>query len=193
MLLSPAFEHALRYASVIHAGQTRKGSNIPYVAHLLGVTAIALEYGANEIEAIGALLHDAAEDAGGRGRIEDIRFRFGAEVAAIVEGCTDTMETPKPAWMERKQAYVDHVAAASASVRLVSASDKLHNCRAIVRDLRTDGSKVWQRFAGGKDGTLWYYRALLKEFQKADDNELVQELGRAVEEMHVLANEVYTP
>ncbi len=187
MLLSPKFEQALRYASVVHAGQMRKGTDVPYVAHLLGVTAIALEYGATEDEAIGALLHDAGEDAGGQGRIEDIRFRFGHAVAEIVQGCTDTVQSPKPAWLERKKAYIAHVADASASIRLVSASDKLHNCRAIVRDLRIHGDAVWDRFAGGKQGTLWYYQALVEEFRKADDNELVQELARTVQEMVELA------
>src|SRR3974390_3192265 len=125
MNLSPRFELALQYAAVIHAGQVRKGSGVPYIAHLLGVASIALEYEANEDEAIGALLHDAAEDAGGRGRLEDIRLRVGERVAEIVEGCTDTFETPKPVWRKRKEDYVAHIPKASAAVRLVSAADKL--------------------------------------------------------------------
>ncbi|MBK6761689.1 MAG: HD domain-containing protein [Ignavibacteria bacterium] len=188
MLLSSRFEHALRYASVIHAGQMRKGTRVPYVAHLLGVTSIALEYGADEDEAIGALLHDAAEDAGGDGRIDDIRFRFGDAVADIVQGCTDTVEIPKPAWRKRKEDYVAHLPSASASVRLVSASDKLHNCRAILRDLRTMGDEVWKRFAGGKEGTLWYYRTLANIFTELEKNELSEELERVVSEMERIAN-----
>jgi len=90
MILSPQFDDALQYAVIIHAGQPRKGTEIPYLAHLLGVASIALEYGADETETIGALLHDAGEDAGGRGRIEDIRKRFGDQVAQIVSGCTDS-------------------------------------------------------------------------------------------------------
>ena|SRR6266536_3180602 len=131
MILSPTFDDALQYAVIIHAGQPRKGTSIPYLAHLLGVVSIALEYGANETEAIGALLHDAGEDAGGAGRIEDIRNRFGTEVAAIVSGCTDAVTIPKPPWRERKKDYIRHLSAASAAVRLVSASNKLHNARAI--------------------------------------------------------------
>src|SRR5688572_8301077 len=150
MHLSQRFEQALIYAVLIHAGQVRKGTEIPYVSHLLGVASIALEYGANEDEAIGALLHDAGEDAGGRGRIEDIRQRFGDTVANVVEGCTDTDVVPKPVWRKRKEDYIAHIGSASDSVRLVSASDKLHNARAILRDYRSHGEKLWERFTGGK-------------------------------------------
>jgi (p)ppGpp synthase/HD superfamily hydrolase len=183
MLLSPRFEQALHYASVIHAGQMRKGTEIPYLAHLLGVTSIALEYGANEDEAIGALLHDAGEDAGGEGRIEDIRYRFGDVVAEIVRGCTDTVETPKPAWRERKEKYIAHIATASDSVRLVSASDKLHNARAILRDVRELGDVLYDRFTGGKEGTLWYYRSLVDAFVSAGASPLTDELDRTVSEL----------
>jgi (p)ppGpp synthase/HD superfamily hydrolase len=148
---------------------------------LLGVVSIALEYGANETEAMGALLHDAGEDAGGAGRIEDIRTRFGAEVADIVLGCTDTVTTPKPAWRDRKETYIKHLPATSASVRLVSASDKLHNARAILRDYRRHGEDVWSRFNGGKDGTLWYYRALVEAFSIVERNDLVDELDWVVD------------
>src|ERR1022692_3881980 len=132
MNLSPRFDQALQYAVLVHAGQKRKGTEIPYLAHLLGVTSIALEHGADEDEAIGALLHDAGEDAGGDGRIEDIRHRFGEPVADIVQGCTDAVTIPKPPWRKRKEDYIAHVAKASPSVRLVSAADKLHNARAIL-------------------------------------------------------------
>ncbi len=187
MNLSPRFDQALQYAVLIHAGQNRKGTSIPYISHLLGVVSIALEYGANEDEAIGALLHDAGEDAGGHGRIEDIRQRFGDAVADIVQGCTDSETIPKPPWQKRKEDYIAHVAGASASVRLVSAADKLHNARAILRDFRQFGHALWSRFNGGKDGTLWYYRALVKVFQQAGTNDLVAELDRGVTEIENLA------
>src|SRR5438067_2355285 len=115
MKLSRKFEEALVYASVVHAGQIRKATGIPYIAHLLGVASIAFEYGADEGEGIGALLHDAAEDAGGAARIDDIRVRFGEKVATIVEGCTDTLETPKPSWRERKEKYLAHLKETDAS------------------------------------------------------------------------------
>src|SRR5207244_8694673 len=114
----------------------------------LGVTAIALEYGANETEAIGALLHDTVEDCGGAERLREIREKFGDDVARIVDGCTDAHETPKPPWLERKRAYIEHLKYSDSSTRLVSASDKLHNTRAILAELRRHGLEVVERFSG---------------------------------------------
>jgi (p)ppGpp synthase/HD superfamily hydrolase len=187
MILSHQFDDALQYAVIIHAGQPRKGTNIPYLAHLLGVASIALEYGANETETIGALLRDAGEDAGGRGRIEDIRTRFGGAVAEIVSGCTDADTIPKPPWSKRKEDYIAHLRTAPASVRLVSASDKLHNARAILRDYRQHGDELWSRFNGGKEGTLWYYRALVAALTEAGKNDLTEELDRVVSEIERLS------
>jgi GTP pyrophosphokinase len=187
MNLSSRFDQALLYAANIHAGQKRKGTTIPYLAHLLGVASMALEHGANEDEAIGALLHDAGEDAGGQDRINDIRNRFGDAVADIVQGCTDAVTMPKPPWRERKADYIAHAPTASYSVRLVSASDKLHNARAILRDLRQHSDALWSRFNGGKEGTLWYYRALVTAFRQAGTNDLVEELDRVVTEIETLS------
>jgi (p)ppGpp synthase/HD superfamily hydrolase len=188
MQLSPLFEQALVYATQAHCNQTRKQTGIPYIAHILGVTAIAMEYGADETEAIGALLHDTVEDCGGADRLKDIKARFGEKVAKIVEGCTDTDETPKPPWLERKKQYLAHLARTDAPTRLVSASDKLHNIRAIVANLRTDGPEVFERFKGKKDGTLWYYRSLVSAFRKfRDHRDLVDELDRVVTEAEKLA------
>ena len=189
MNLSSKFDEALQYAVLVHAGQVRKGANLPYISHLLGVASLAMEYGANEEETIGALLHDAGEDAGGDGRIEDIRLRFGNAVADIVQGCTDAVTNPKPPWRQRKEDYIAHIPKASASVRLVSASDKLHNARAILRDLRIHGDSVWSRFKGGKDGSLWYYRSLIDAFREAGGGELIEELNRVVTELEQLAAE----
>ena len=119
-LSSTRFHDAVAYAVQLHANQVRKGTDIPYVSHLLGVAGLAMEYGATEDEAIGALLHDAVEDQGGKPTLEEIRRRFGDNVAAIVEGCTDTDVQPKPPWRKRKEAYIDHVRHASPSVCLVS-------------------------------------------------------------------------
>jgi (p)ppGpp synthase/HD superfamily hydrolase len=181
------FEEALVYASQAHAGQVRKSTNIPYLSHLMGVAGIALENGATEDEAIGALLHDTAEDAGGRPRLEDVRQKFGTAVAAIVEGCTDTFETPKPAWRPRKEAYIAHLAQATPSITLVSASDKLHNARCILADCRQTGDAVWTKFNGGKEGTLWYYRALADKFLALRHDPLAQELDRVVRELERLS------
>ena len=183
MTLSPFFEEALVYATRLHAKQLRKGTTIPYVAHLLAVASLTLEHGGDEAEVIAALLHDAVEDQGGAATLAAIREQFGAPVAAIVEGCTDTMLIPKPPWRQRKAAYVAHLPTASASVRLVSASDKLHNARSILSDLHREGEPTWTRFQGGKEGTLWYYRALVEAFRTAGASPLVSELDRVVTEM----------
>ena len=187
MILSRKFDEAFLYASDAHRGQFRKETSIPYMAHLLGAAAIALDYGANEEEATAALLHDVAEDAGGRARLDDVRQRFGDIVASIVEGCTDTFETPKPDWRPRKEKYLAHIVEATPSVRLVSAADKLHNARTILRDFRRVGDALWVRFKGGKDGTLWYYRALSNAFMSVDRNELSEELDRVVSKIEDLA------
>ena len=190
MRLSRQFEKALTYATRIHGGQLRKKTRIPYIAHILGVCAIAMEYGANETEAIGALLHDAVEDCGGAKRLRDIERKFGKDVAKIVDGCTDTDQTPKPPWRDRKKAYVAHVRHAPMSTKLVSASDKLHNVRAILMDYRQEGEKLWSRFNAGKQGALWYYRALVNAFSGKSRrlSGLVQELDRTLTQLELLAN-----
>lgn len=187
MKLSPQFEKALVYATRVHGAQLRKKTQVPYIGHLLGVCAIALEYGAHEEAAIAALLHDAVEDAGGLQRLRDIERRFGKSVAEIVEGCTDSVENPKPPWRERKEKYITHLRDAPAETRLVSAADKLHNARAIVHNLHTDGEEVWKRFKAGKTGALWYYRALVKAFRAQGKSPLVDELDRVVTQMERLA------
>jgi len=181
------FEEALEYAARVHRDQTRKGTRIPYVTHLLAVAAIVGENGGTENEVVAALLHDAPEDQGGEARLEDIRERFGDEVVGIVAGNTDTFEDPKPPWRERKEAYVARIAREPDPVRLVSAADKLHNARSVLADLRTMGDALWERFNGGKEGTLWYHRALVKAFTTAGTNAVVEELDRVVGELERLA------
>lgn len=188
MMLSERFTNALTFAAHLHAAQTRKGGGVPYIAHLLGVTSIALENGANEDEAIAALLHDAIEDQGGAATREEIRRRFGDTVTEIVDGCTDSDTTPKPPWRQRKEAYIAHIPKASASVLLVSASDKLYNARSILNDYRLIGENVWERFHGGKDGTLWYYRAALEAFRSTGSTPLFDELERVVSELESLVS-----
>jgi (p)ppGpp synthase/HD superfamily hydrolase len=187
MNFSTAFEAALVYATTIHAGQVRRKTGMPYVAHLLGVTSIVLEHGGNEEEAIAALLHDAVEDAGGERRLQDIRERFGETVAASVMGCKDSDVFPRPPWRERKEAYLKHLPDAVASVRLVSAADKLHNARALRRILGSVGPAVWERYSGGKEGTLWYFRALVDAFASAGPAPVADELGHVVAEIEELA------
>lgn len=189
MNLSPRFTDALVYATQLHAEQTRKVSGVPYVSHLLRVCGIALEFGADEDEAIAALLHDAIEDQGGAATREEIRRRFGDRVTEIVDGCTDTDQKPKPPWRERKETYLAHLQHASASVRLVSASDKLDNARSLLLSYRELGESVWQRFSGGRDGTLWYYRSVVAIFQRLGPHPLAEDISRVVAEIESLARE----
>ena len=190
--LTEHFDRAVQYANRIHANQTRKGTDVPYMTHLLGVASLVLENGAqSEEEVIGALLHDAAEDQGGRPRLEDIREQFGEQVAHIVDACTDSYESPKPPWRPRKEAYVAHVRerverGGDEPALRVSLADKLHNTRAILADVRESGDAVFERFNGKKDGTIWYYAALVDAF-RGFPNRMVGELEREVTELRRLA------
>jgi (p)ppGpp synthase/HD superfamily hydrolase len=181
---------ALAAAAQIHATQRRKGTDIPYLSHLLGACSIALEYGANEDEAIAALLHDAIEDGEPVEAARATVWGFGDEVGRIVEGCTDSDAHPKPPWRERKEAYLASLTADDHSILLVSASDKLHNARSIVRDLRALGDDLWVRFGPGKAGVLWYYRSLVEAFRANPEHvpPLIDELDRTVTEMETLAH-----
>ena len=176
------------FALTIHAAQTRKGTDTPYISHLLAVAGIVLEHGGDEDQAIAALLHDAVEDQGAH-QEPVIAARFGPRVARIVRGCTDADTLPKPPWHARKQAYLDHLAEAGPDVLLVSAADKLHNARAICADLKQHGAAVFDRFKGGQDGTLWYYIELVQRFRWLMPGPLTSELAAAVGAMCLLANE----
>ena len=191
--LSSRFTDALTYAAELHNQQTRKGTSTPYVSHLIGVASLVLEHGGEEDEAIAGLLHDSIEDqaehnGGAEAMRADITRRFGAEVLAIVEGCTDADTQPKPPWRARKEAYIEHLAEASSSVLLVSCSDKLHNARALLLDFREHGDKLWDRFNTGCNEILWYYLSLVEAFRAADaPGALVRELDRTVGELSQLA------
>lgn len=191
MLLSERFREASEYAFRHHVQQRRKGTKIPYISHLFSVSGIALEYGANEDEAIAALLHDAIEDSGEKKKgvevREEIRLLFGDKVVEIVNGCTDADVCPKPPWRKRKDEYIEHLKNASPSVRLVSAADKLHNAQCILKDYREIGEDLWHRFRGGKEGTLWYYRSLVDVFNSGKRSPIVEELNRVVTEIENLA------
>jgi len=186
-LYSPRFVRALGYAARLHSRQIRKRTSRPYIGHLLSVTSIVIEYGGDEEMAIAALLHDAVEDQGGLPRLREIRRKFGKRVAHIVDGCTDSYTLPKGSWRERKLAYIERVAGESADVRLVSAADKLSNARETLHELRVHGDSVFEKFEGKKEGTLWYYRALVEVFRKAGTGPLIDELDRVVTELESLA------
>lgn len=189
MILSSRFNHALTFAADLHRYQVRKGSNVPYISHLLGVCSLVLEYGGDEDSAIAALLHDAIEDQGGLPTRDKIKQHFGENVTAIVEACTDAHETPKPPWRERKEAYIRHVSEMSDQAALVSAADKLYNARSIIKDWQEVGEEIWDRFSASKEETLWYYRELATAFQKRKPMiPIFLELARTVQELETLAS-----
>lgn len=189
MAYGERFDLALDVAHRLHREQVRKGTPVPYITHLLAVAALVGEHGGTEDEVIAALLHDAIEDQGGAATREMLRERFGNEVVAIIDGCTDAEVIPKPPWRARKEAYIRHLADAAPSVRLVSAADKLHNARATLADLRAHGNALWDRFNGGRDGTLWYYRALAEAFRGTGPAAIANELDRVVRELEALAGQ----
>jgi (p)ppGpp synthase/HD superfamily hydrolase len=187
-VLTERFDRALLYATHVHGGQVRKGTSIPYVAHLLAVAATVLEYGGDEDLAIAALLHDSVEDQGGKARLDDVRNRFGETVARIVEACSDSLADTakgerKAHWQERKENYIAHLREADEDILRVSLADKVHNARAILRDLRKPdiGEKIWSRFSQPKEQTLWYYRSLADTFSKLLPGQLSSELREIVE------------
>ncbi|TNF31678.1 MAG: HD domain-containing protein [Deltaproteobacteria bacterium] len=186
--LSERFDQALAFTSRLHRRQLRKGTSVPYVSHLLAVAGIALEHGADEDTAIAALLHDAVEDQGGAETLERIRVGFGERVAEIVAACSDTDRVPKPPWRQRKEAYLAHLAAErDRDVLLVSASDKLHNARTILVDARALGDRTWTRFAGGKDGALWYYQSFVETIR---DNAAAHPLAALVDELERVVGDI---
>jgi (p)ppGpp synthase/HD superfamily hydrolase len=189
--LGPRFRRAFLFAADKHSGQTRKASKIPYIAHLMGVASLVLEFGGDEDMAIAALLHDVVEDCGGVPMLNEVRRKFGSRVAKIVEGCTDSFTDPKPPWRERKETYIRHLKKTDAETRLVSAADKLNNVRSILADYRV-GESIWARFNGGREGTLWYYRSLLEEFLRKP-NRLIGELELAVRELEARASLAHPP
>lgn len=187
------FDQALVFASKLHREQRRKGSEVPYINHLLAVTAIVGEHGGSEDQVVAALLHDAIEDC--IGAVPDIReqieARFGPQVLQIVEDCTDADTDPKPPWRVRKEAYIAHLRAKSLDnpSLLVALADKVHNSQSILRDYRSIGDELWGRFRGGRDGTLWYYRELSDAFVEKKLGTLARDFERVVATIHRFAED----
>lgn len=176
LFLTDQFRSALNFAYQLHKNQFRKGSGVPYLSHLLGVAGLVMEDGGTETEVIAALLHDAVEDQGGALTLKRIKIKFGTQVAAIVDFCTDSLEIPQPPWRERKLAIIRKVALASESEYRILLADKLHNLWTIRNALWKHGDAVWERFKGGKEGSLWYYRELLSNFQERGDHPFLEDM-----------------
>jgi (p)ppGpp synthase/HD superfamily hydrolase len=179
-MLTKRYDRALIYAHELHQAQTRKGTRIPYLAHLMTVSALVIENGGDEDQAIAGLLHDAAEDQGGEATLQEIRERFGDGVADIVSDCTDAWVEPKPEWRQRKEAYLGSLAGKPRRSLLVSLADKVHNAEAIRDDFQEHGSALWGRFNGGEPGTIWYYRTLAAIFEERLPGPLSRRLATAV-------------
>jgi (p)ppGpp synthase/HD superfamily hydrolase len=203
--LSAKFSEALGFAFELHQRQTRKGdnNNTPYLSHLLAVTSLVLENRGTEDQAIAALLHDSIEDQGNDypgGRVqlrEDIKLRFGKKVLEIVDACTDDHDFQKAsdshgfeAWERRKKAYLESLQHKQRDALLVSLADKAHNASSILKDYKTDGEDLWERFNGKREGTLWYYNELAEIFGRLVKSPLSDELVATVNELKRLANPV---
>ncbi len=187
MTLSKRFTEAFVLAADLHRDQVRKGSEAPYITHLMGVASLVGQFGGSEDQMIAALLHDAVEDQGGEETLAVIRERFGETVADYVDGCTDSYTTPKPPWLERKQAFVAATRSAPDELRLVIAADKLHNAGTMVTDLREVGDKLWERFRADRDQTLWYHAEILKALGENWDHPILRELALTVGALHAAA------
>lgn len=188
-MYSPKLIEAFDLAAELHQDQKKKGTSVPYLAHLMGVASIVAENGGTEDEVIAAFLHDAAEDQGGKKIVEEIRSKFGDKVASVVLSCSDTLVLPKPLWKTRKKNYLKHLETADDSTLLVSAADKLHNLRSIVRDYREVGEDLWERFGGKKKGTLWYYRQLADFFKRKGPAAPALEINQRLSELEGLLDQ----
>lgn len=178
---------AFAFVERLHESQTRKGSGAPYLFHLMSVAALVGENGGSEAQVIAALLHDAVEDQGGLTMLEEIRSRFGEEVASYVAACSDTFEQPKPPWRSRKEAFLEKIAVASPEAKLVCAADKLHNTRSLIAALRTSGDSIWDRFRGGREGTLWYHAEMVRALSEGWNHPILGELADAVDRLFRMA------
>jgi (p)ppGpp synthase/HD superfamily hydrolase len=172
---------AVEFAVRAHGDQVRKGTTIPYVSHLLGVAALVLEGGGDEVLAIAGLLHDVLEDTAAT--VAEVEKAFGPRVAAVVVGCSDTQEKPKPPALERKRLYLKHLEEADADTLLVSLADKLHNARTLLLDFRTEGPGVFERFKLSREETLWYYSELADTFCRLRPGAPADELKRVVADL----------
>jgi (p)ppGpp synthase/HD superfamily hydrolase len=189
--LGDRFSRAVDYARILHI-ERRKGSDIPFMAHLLGVASLVMGEAGHSIVpvsedmVIAAILHDAVEDHGGTSRLKDIEYSFGGDVARMIEGLSDTMvenSKQKEPWEPRKKAYLKRLRREPGDVQLISAADKLYNARTILDDYRKIGRGVWKRFKRGRDLQIWYFDSLLEIFKASGSNRIVEELERVVAEL----------
>lgn len=185
--MTDRFSEAVAFANSLHRHQLRKGNGCPYIAHLLAVASLVIEAGGTEDESIAALLHDAVEDQGGASTAAEIRRRFGDRVADIVDACSEDRSSGWT-WADRKSSAIRHAASADASTLLVLSADKLHNARSLAAECRASGDRVWGRFLGGRDGTLWYFRGMADSIARAGGSPLLGELRLAIRDLEEMAS-----
>ena len=193
LVLTERFTRAVDYARVLHT-EFRKGTRIPYMAHLLGVASLVMGEAGGPVQVtedmvIAAILHDTAEDHGGQRTLDDVEKKFGPNVARMVEGLSDTLaedHDKKESWEARKNAYLARLRTEPEDVLVISAADKLYNAKAILDDLKEIGPAVWDRFKRGPKEQLWYFHSLLEVFEPRLNNRTVGELKRVVDEISYL-------
>jgi (p)ppGpp synthase/HD superfamily hydrolase len=193
LLLTERFSAAVEYARQLHT-EYRKGTDVPYMAHLLGVASLVMGEAGERVQVtedmiIAALLHDTVEDHGGMLRLREVEQRFGGNVARIVAALSDTFaddHDKKEGWEERKLGYLERLRSETDDVLLISAADKLYNAKSILDDHRVIGDVVWERFKRGADKQLWYYKELLAIFRAHPTNKIVDDLERVVRELSAL-------
>jgi (p)ppGpp synthase/HD superfamily hydrolase len=174
----------------LHGGQTRKGSDVPYLTHVMAVAAMVGEYGGNEDQVIAALLHDAVEDQGGEATLERIRAAFGDTVAAYVLSCSDSVtpcESDKAPWRARKEVHIAKVATLPPEVKLILTADKIHNGRSVLAAYGDCGTAVWNRFKGGREGTIWYYRTMREALGQGWEHPLLLDLDELIARLEKIA------
>jgi (p)ppGpp synthase/HD superfamily hydrolase len=186
-MLTEDIDKAFAYARKIHNNQKRNRTTIPYLSHLMSVSALVMEHGGNEEQAIAALLHDTLEDGGDADKIsKEIQHMFGDKVLSMVRELSDTEEQPKPPWKERKETYIAHIEEISDDALVVSMCDKLHNLKTIVWDFHVIGDEIFERFKGKKEGTIWYYTTLTEKYKKILETRPNVQLSRIVFELEGL-------
>lgn len=189
---SERLDRALAFAAAEFRHRVRKGSGIPYLTHLLGVMVIVAEHGGDEDQMIAALLHDYLEDIEGSS-VEVLEQQFGERVAGFVVALSDTTVRPKPPWEERKRRYIEHLGAELPDLKLVSAADKLHNARSLLREHATVGDSIWDRFNATCDQTLWYYREVVRALGQGWQHPVLDELAGVVRALHDSVEAEYEP
>jgi len=184
MTASDTIVSAFNFAYSIHREQFRKGSQIPYITHAMAVAGLVGEFGGSEMQMAAALLHDTVEDGDGLKTLAEVREVFGDHIADLVQACSDAFVKPKPPWRERKERFIEAMRTASPEVRLIIAADKLHNAMTTLRDLRVEGDAVWQRFNGGREGSLWVYAEMVRALSQDWRHPILAHLAEVVDALH---------